>query len=217
MAAFYRQLLLNFMLEHLFGSKTRVKLLRIFLNHSENSYYVRELTRLTHLQINAVRRELQNLEDLGLVKTFKRDEKVGEKAGARNGKKNKYNKQEKKYYQINVDHVLFAELKALILKAQVLIENDLVKKIGKIGSVKYMALTGIFVGFVGAPTDLFIVGSINRDKLSRLIRKFEKDLNYEINFTLMPVTEYKYRRDITDRFLYSILENKKIVVIDEIN
>ena len=85
------------------------------------------------------------------------------------------------------------------------------------GTVRYLVLTGIFVGFIGAPTDLFIVGSIKKEKLSRLIRKFEKELNYEINFTLMPMSEYKYRRDITDRFLYSILENKKIVVIDTIN
>jgi len=195
------------MLEHLFGSKTRVKLLRLFLNHPDNSYYVREITRLTKAQINAVRRELKNLEDLEIIKS--------EEVKNIPKKNKKSSKREKKYYKANTGHVLFSELKALMLKAQVLLEYDLAKKIKNMGTVKYLALTGIFVGFVGAPTDLFIVGNIKKEKLSRLIRKFEKEFNYEINFTLMPQSEYKYRKDITDRFLYSILENRKIVVVDE--
>ena len=32
----------------------------------------------------------------------------------------------------------------------------------------------------------------------------------------MSLSEYKYRHDITDRFLYEILEGKKIVVIDRL-
>jgi hypothetical protein len=197
------------MLEHLFGSKTRIKLLQIFLNHPENSYYVRELTRLTKLQINAIRRELQNLEDLEVVGSF-------QEAKSDRQKRRRKNPQEKKYYRANIDYVLFPELKALILKAQLLLEYDLAKKISRIGTVKYLALTGIFVGFVGASTDLFVVGNIKKERLVQLIRKFEKELNYEINFTLMSSSEYRYRKDITDRFLYSILENKKIVVLDNL-
>ncbi|MFA5076410.1 MAG: hypothetical protein WC480_03270 [Patescibacteria group bacterium] len=195
------------MLEHLFGSKTRVKLLRLFLNHPDTAYYTRELTRFLDSQINAIRRELANLESMEIIFSFHKDNK---------GKRHKLGKQEKKYYQINSAHVLYPELRALLLKAHLLLENDLIKRIKKIGAIKYLALTGVFVGFIGAPTDLFVVGNINRDRVTRLVKKFEKDLNYEINYTVMTKTEYKYRKDITDRFLYSILENKKIVVIDEL-
>ncbi|MFA6533680.1 MAG: hypothetical protein WCT37_00740 [Patescibacteria group bacterium] len=209
------------MLEHLFGSGARVKLLRLFLNHPQSSYYVRELTRLAKLQINAVRRELENLEEWGIIVGSQKNPNPVISEGAKAPAKGRPVKaakgsggQEKKYYQANVNYVLFPELKALMLKAQLLLEHDLIKKIGSLGAVKYLALTGIFVGFIGAPTDLFIVGSVNKDKLTKLIRRFERELNYEINFTLMPLSEYQYRKDITDRFLYSILENKKIVVVD---
>ena len=37
-----------------------------------------------------------------------------------------------------------------------------------------------------------------------------------INYTLMDMKEFKYRKDITDIFLYSILEGSKIIVVDEI-
>ena len=55
------------MLEQLFGSRTRVKLLRLFLLNPEDKYYVREITRLVSEQINSVRRELSNLESLDLI------------------------------------------------------------------------------------------------------------------------------------------------------
>jgi len=193
------------MLEHLFGSKTRVRLLRIFLNHQDIAYYVRELTRLADSQINAVRRELDNLEKIGLVTSFKQ-KATGDKRS----------QSVKKYYQVNVNYILYPELKALLLKAQILIENDLVSKIRKIGTIKYLALTGIFVGFVGAPTDMFLVGNVDKNKFDRLIKRFEKELNYEVNYTIMKPNEYKYRREIMDKFLYNILENKKIVVVDEL-
>jgi predicted transcriptional regulator len=51
----------------LFSSRTRVKLLEIFLLRPEREVHVREICRLTGLNINAVRRELANLEDLGLL------------------------------------------------------------------------------------------------------------------------------------------------------
>src|SRR5450631_2809974 len=55
------------MIEQLFGSKTRVKLLRLFYSNPNRSYYVREITRKIDEQINSVRRELGNLLSIGLI------------------------------------------------------------------------------------------------------------------------------------------------------
>ena len=46
------------MYDQLFGSKTRVKLLALFLTHPNESFYVREITRRLGEQINSIRREL---------------------------------------------------------------------------------------------------------------------------------------------------------------
>ena len=58
------------MLEQLFGSKTRVRLLRLFLSNPDNSYYIRELARKVGVQINAIRRELINLQKIGLLNSY---------------------------------------------------------------------------------------------------------------------------------------------------
>ena len=63
-------------IEKLFGSKTRAKLLDLFFSDTSKSYYVREITRVIEEQINSVRRELINLESIGIVKNEAYDNKV---------------------------------------------------------------------------------------------------------------------------------------------
>ncbi len=205
------------MLEHLFGSKARLQLLRVFLHHPNRAYYVRELTRLTDLQINAVRRELNNLESIQLVVQGEATESTGDTAEPSASPKKKQTKADKKYYQINTEHTLFEELRQLIMKAEVLVESDLGQQIAKLGRVKYIALTGVFVGNTHANTDILIVGTMGKEKLKTLIRKYEKQLGREVNFTILTPQEFRYRRDITDRFLIGILEGKKIVALDELD
>jgi hypothetical protein len=112
---------------------------------------------------------------------------------------------------------LFEEIKALIIKAQILYEKDFIEKLYKIGKPKVLILSGIFVGNPEAKVDLFLVGRINKTKLLRMIKDLERELGREVNFSIMNAQEYKYRRDITDVFLYDLLEGDNIIVLDELN
>lgn len=196
------------MLEHLFGSRTRVKLLSLFLRQPEEPIFVREMTRRVGTQINAVRRELANLLKLGLiVETVELES--GEKKAKQPGLK-------KKYYKVNPDFRLLKELSALLLRAQALYEGRLDQEIPKLGDVRYLAFLGVFLG-EKAPVDVFIVGTINEGQLKKSIQEAERALGYEINFSVMALEEFRYRKDMTDKFLYSILEGRKHVVIDRLN
>ncbi len=210
-------------LEQLFGSMTRVKLLKLFLNNPDKFYFVREIARLLKSQINSVRRELINLKNLGIVKEIKQLKEVDPSAR----KKGKKEIREgfgsvggrdvlKKFFQANEESIFFSELKTMLLKADFLLEKKFIGAIRRAGSVDYLVLTGNFVGLPGIPVDLLMVGRFNRRKISRLIRDFEKDFGRAINYAIMSRQEFKYRKDITDRFLYSILENKKIFMVHNI-
>ena len=83
-------------LKALFSSQTRVKLLSTFLLHPEEEYYIRELTRLLHEQINSIRRELENLRRIGLVKARHRNRK--------------------KYYRVDPEFPLYQELRNIFSK-----------------------------------------------------------------------------------------------------
>jgi predicted transcriptional regulator len=60
------------MLQKLFTSKTRVKLLTLFIMNPGREMYIREIARTTRENINSIRRELTNLEGIGLLKSERR-------------------------------------------------------------------------------------------------------------------------------------------------
>ena len=60
------------MLELLFSSTARVKVLALLLLNPETSFYQREIGTLTDLPIRAVQREVQRLQTLGLLTSFTR-------------------------------------------------------------------------------------------------------------------------------------------------
>ena len=64
------------MVEQLFGSKTRVKLLQLFFSNPNRSFYVREITRKIDEQINSVRRELANLLSIGIISSDNNNNKL---------------------------------------------------------------------------------------------------------------------------------------------
>lgn len=193
----------GFRLEQLFGSKTRARLLGLFLQNPGKAFFVRELTRKIDAQLNSVRRELQNLIDVGFVME-EIQPKTNSKALA----------DKKKFYRVNKDFLLYADLRSLFAKVQLLLKKNLVQEIQGKGNIDYLAFTGRFVGASTVPTDILIVGSIDQKNLQKVISTFEGELGHEINYTLMTRDEFAYRKQITDRFLFSILESDKVVMVD---
>lgn len=183
------------MLEKIFGSRTRVKLLRLFLTQTQKEFFVRQLARVIREQINSVRRELKNLEELGILTSMEKDKK--------------------KYYTARSSFALFDELRAIFLKSRLTLEKEFIQSIRSMGSISYLALTGYFVNDETAKVDLFIVGEIQRRKLDGLLEKFKAHFGEQLRFTIMTPEEFVYRKDITDKFLYEMLNGKKIVVLDK--
>lgn len=195
------------MLEQVFGSKTRVRLMSLFLHHPEQVFYVRELTRVIDTQINAVRRELENLVEIGLVQEgVSAEDEAGVK---RPGLK-------RKYYAANKAYPLFEEVRALLTKAHVLYEWRIDQRIADLGDVQFLLFAGSFMGLRGQPVDLLVVGDVPREKLRDLVVQAEKDLGTEITYTAMDPNEFRFRLDMSDRFLRSVMEAPKTIRINKL-
>ncbi len=194
------------MLSKLFGSQARVKILKIFLLNPDKQYYTRQLARDLDLQVNAVRRELNNLSNLGLIKSVEAEKDADPKA-----------KKDKKYFQVQADFLLFEELKKLFITAQLLDCQDFVSDLQKICTPKFLLLSGVFVSDHEAKVDLLLVGNISRTKLLALINDLEKNLGRELNYTIMKETEFIYRRQIMDRFIIEILKRKNLIIVDKLS
>ena len=107
------------MLEHFFGSKTRVKLLQIFFRAPEQSFYLRELARLARTQLHAIRREVANLEAIGLIAPA--DGQITLEGKPTSGRS--------KYYRLEQNCVVYPELRDLLLKVYLLEEKELVDQL----------------------------------------------------------------------------------------
>lgn len=185
------------MLERLFGSQTRLLLLRLFLLRPPGTrFFVREMSRNLQKQINAVRRELSHLEETGILKSCPEDGK--------------------KYFMVNNEYYLYSELRNLLLKSHLRIERSLVRSISESGTIYYFILTGIFLERRNDPVDMLLVGDIDRQRLKILISQIEKQVDQEMNYTVLSLEEFQFRQSITDKFLVEILNNPKITVIDKL-
>ncbi len=131
---------MNDVLKALFSSTTRIKLLSTFLLHPEQEYFVRELTRLLNEQINSIRRELENLKQIGFVKSRSRNRK--------------------KYFRVNTDFPLYTDLRNIFGKA-VQGESAIIAELKRLPGLRFLVLAGSFVGEED-PVDLLIVGEVKR-------------------------------------------------------
>lgn len=198
----------EFRIEQLFGSKTRARLLTLFLENADRAFYVRELTRRIDAQLNSVRRELKNLVDVGIV-----SEVEGKIIAAEVSDEEPESKGEKKkFYRANVEFPLFEDLRGVMRKAAVLMNQEIVRVLKEKGDMSLVLLTGRFVDAADVPTDLFIVGTIEPEDLAKAVREFERDIAREVNYTAMPREEFLYRQEVGDRFLAGILNAKRVVL-----
>jgi len=194
------------MVEQLFGSKTRVKLLQLFYSNPNRSFYVREITRKIDEQINSVRRELANLLSIGIISSDTNNNRL--------------------YYEVNQSYeyydplvTIFGGGKVNTVKAKKTdketVEHSQVDDLQALGNVELALYTGQFTRDETSGIDVMIVGDVNQTKLNKFIDELEASEGKEIRYTLMPLSEYRYRDQVKDRFLSNILASKKQVLIDK--
>ena len=191
-------------MDQLFGSKTRVKLLHLFYKNPNRSYYVREITRKIDEQINSVRRELANLLSIGIVKSENRENRL--------------------YYEVNQDFEsndalrgLFAESKSKVApeaSATTKAEGDMVSTIKGLGAVDLLIYMGSFTQDTMTGIDVLVVGDVNKTQVHNFIADLEDEEGREIKYAVMPTDEFKYRRDVNDRFITMVSAARKTIIHD---
>jgi len=196
------------MIDKLFGSKTRVKLLHLFMNHPGQSFYVREITRLIDEQINSVRRELSNMLEVGVITSDTSDNKL--------------------YYQVNQRYEFYTALRAIFAGEPVKAEHagptnadgvheQHVSIINEIPSVRLAILAGVLVKGSTAPVDVLLVGNVSTPKVKSAIAMIEKLEGRELNYTVLPYDEFYYRLSVRDKFITEVLAGKHSILVDKDN
>ncbi len=192
------------MIEQLFGSKTRVKLLNLFYSNPNRAFYVREITRKIDEQINSVRRELANLLNIGIIKSENTNNRV--------------------YYEVNQEYEYFRPLQEIFGQSSATVtkkdninqeDQSLLDSLKMIGNIKLAVLTGQFTRDSSVDIDFLIVGNVNHNALDKFINELEKAENKTIRYSVMSLDEFNYRKTVHDRFVVSVINSKKQIIIDQ--
>lgn len=205
------------MIEQLFGSKTRVKLLRLFYSNPNRPFYVREITRKIDEQINSVRRELGNLLSIGIISSD----------GANN----------RLYYEVNQSYEYFRPLQEIFGDGEAVVaEGDtktatptdepaimakkvkvdpVVAELMAVGNVELALYTGQFTRDEASGIDMLVVGDVNATKMQKFIAALEEKEKKEIRYVVMNPKEFEYRKEVKDRFITSVMASKQQVIIDK--
>lgn len=191
------------MIDALFGSKTRVKLLHLFLNNPGKAFYVREITRLIDEQINSVRRELSNMLNVGVITSDNADNKL--------------------YYEVNQRYEYYVPFRAIFADehietaSQVKVDDNWQGLVKDLPGVRLVALAGVLVKGSTSAVDLLLVGGVPAAKLKNVIKQIEKSAGRELNYSVLSYDEFYYRLSVRDKFIVEILSGKHAVVLDTDN
>lgn len=186
------------MLGKLFTSKTRVKILTLFTMNPGKEMFVREISRATDENINAVRRELSNLEEIGLL--------MSEKKG------------NMKYYTVRKDFPIYEELKSIVLKTEGA-SKFLKDNLKEMKNIKLAFIYGSFArgeATAASDIDIFLVGNLDEDQLIREVLKLEKVLLRDVNYTLFSPEEFEGRIHAEDPFVLNVLREPKIMITGDL-
>lgn len=191
------------MIDALFGSKTRVKLLHLFLNNPNRAFYVREITRKIDEQINSVRRELANMLNVGIIKSDSSNNRL--------------------YYEVNQQYMFYEPLRVIFGDSQLKPHHDApetgdwLKRLKNLGDIRVALLCGNLVRGSRSDIDVLLVGDINKTQAKRFIKELEEDENRSLNYTIMTYEDFYYRLSIKDRFISAIINSKFTLLVDTEN
>ena len=177
--------------------KSRQGILAALLGQPDKTWYVSELARRMGVPSSSLQRELQNLTQVGILKTHRQGRMA--------------------YYQANKESPVFAELRGLLLKTVGLVDvlADALKPLAA-------KLTLVFVyGSIASGTeqsdsdiDLMVVGKVAPAELALPLRRARELLGRTVNPTVYTPAEFDKKRAAKDSFLRQVLAKPRLVVIE---
>ena len=211
------------MIEQLFGSKTRVKLLQLFCQNPNRSFYVREITRKIDEQINSVRRELANLLSIGIITSDNNNNRLYYEVNQSFehfkalesifGNKKGFKPTVKKSTTKKTEDATDSQTEEVVEVIEV--ADPFLAELIKTGNVRMALYTGQFTRDDSIDVDLVIVGDLNHSAVDNLVADLEKSEKKSIRYSIFDPTEFSYRRQVNDRFISNLLTSKKVILIDK--
>jgi len=184
-------------LEQLFDSLVKVRLLKLFLRNPDSIFGLSEIAKKIKGNPSICRRQINKLESIDFI--------------------NSKIKKKKKSYSINKDFDFYNELRTLVLKSSPASKKKILKRLKDLGRINLAILSGIFIDAENTRVDLLVVGdSIKQKKLSNFLKDLEAEIGKEIDYVVLSTQDFKYRYEMFDRFIRDVLEKPHEKLINKL-
>lgn len=185
-------------LSRLFGTPARIKLLRLFLFNDDMVFSSVQAAFRTKSPKEAVRKEIALLLAAGLIK---------KKAG-KQGSGYIANKRSKHY----------EALQQFLRETTDVSDTEILARLRKAGTLRVVALSGLFTGALEPKVDVLVVGDRLEEKpLASAIHSLEAELGRELRYAAFTTEEYKYRVGVYDRLVRDVFDYPHRTILDRIS
>ncbi len=184
-------------LSKLFGSEVKVKVIKLFLFNSDHVYDINDISDRVKAEKTKVRREVGVLEKMGLIKR-----RATNKGRSGQG------------FILNTSFPYLLPLQNFLVNTEPLQPNEIIKKIGKLGSIKLIVVAGVFIQEPESRADMLIVGDgVKKANLENTMKILESEIGKELRYAYFTTEDFKYRLSMFDKLTRDILDypHKKVL------
>lgn len=200
-------------LSKLFGSSARVKILRLFLFNKNKIFDINKIASRAKVSVFVARKELVMMENIEFVKRkifYKTVERIS-------GSKTIKSKRKVAGWVVNEKFLYLKPLYQFLINATPLKSKEIEKRINRIGSVKLIIVSGVFIQDWDSRVDMLIVGDkLKKSNLESTIKSIEAEVGKELRYATFSTEDFKYRLNIYDKLVRDILDYPHEVIMDRI-
>jgi len=196
-------------LEKLFGSSARVKIIKLFLFNPDENFDVQDISTKTKVSVSQTRKELNNLDNMGLIrkKSFFKEIEL----------KTIIKKKRVNGYILEQNFIYINHLRSLLINTEPFKHADVGKRIAKIGKLKLLAVSGIFIQNDDSRIDMLIIADEVKDRsLKNLVLTLESEIGRELRYAVLGSEDFKYRLGIHDRLVRDVFDFPHHIVVDRL-
>lgn len=181
------------------NGEIRLKLLRLFLENKKTIFNIEEIENTIKAKRDLIRKDLTNLFNIGFLDKYIDTKSVSS-------------------YKLNINFGYIDSLYDLVFDFKSIDKNIILARLKKVGRLKLLTFTGIFIDREDIDLDILVVGdNLKQKEIEKILTEFKALFTSKLKISIIDIEEFDYRKKMFDRFLHIILDSNRITLLDKVS
>ena len=192
----------------IFGNEGKVKIMRLFLFNPHLSYDIGSVSKRAQVSLREAREHIKMLARSRIILSRTILNKSGN-----------FRKRAKriKGWALNQKFPQKTALQDFLIDITSISKTDLLKRLSRVGRLRLIVLSGIFLHDLESRVDILIVGEhLKKKVIESSIRSLEARMGRELTYAFFETSDFTYRMSIYDRLVRDVLDYPHQVILDRL-